>query len=151
MKTLHTAYRVTDLAASLGFYSALGYREVGRVGTGGEASLTMLKFPGERVVTLELVHRPAEGPVQVGTGFSHLVVQVDELAATIVALSERGCSPARSSSLPARRARGHRGSLTLTATGSSWCSGRPGIPTGSAPPTSPERAPAQTIEPAAAA
>ena len=25
MKTLHTAYRVTDLAASLGFYSALGY------------------------------------------------------------------------------------------------------------------------------
>ena len=93
MKTLHTAYRVTDLAASLGFYSALGYREVGRVGTGGDASLTMLKFPGEQVVTLELVHRPAEGPVQVGTGFSHLVVQVDELAATIVALSERGLQP----------------------------------------------------------
>ena len=34
MKTLHTAYRVTDLAASLGFYSALGYREAGRVGMG---------------------------------------------------------------------------------------------------------------------
>jgi lactoylglutathione lyase len=80
MKTLHTAYRVTNLAASLGFYSELGYREVGRVGTGDGASLTMLKFPGEQVVTLELVHRPADGPVQVGTGFSHLVVQVDELA-----------------------------------------------------------------------
>ena len=96
MKTLHTAYRVTDLAVSLGFYSALGYREVGRVGVEGEgegASLTMLKFPGEEVVTLELVHRPADGRVQVGTGFSHLVVQVDELAATIEALTQGGLQP----------------------------------------------------------
>jgi len=45
VKTLHTAYRVTDLAASLGFYSALGYREVGRVGMGEGGSLTMLKWP----------------------------------------------------------------------------------------------------------
>ena len=93
MKTLHTAYRVTDLAASLGFYTALGYEEVGRVPFGGGASLTMLKFPGEQVVTLELVHRPADGPVQVGTGFSHLVVQVAELATTIVALTQAGLRP----------------------------------------------------------
>jgi lactoylglutathione lyase len=45
VKTLHTAYWVTDLAVSLDFYAALGYREVGRVGMGDEASLTMLKFP----------------------------------------------------------------------------------------------------------
>ena len=93
MKTLHTAYRVTDLAVSLDFYSALGYREVGRVSMGEGASLTMLKFPGEQVVTLELVHRPADGPVQAGSGFSHLVVQVDELAATIEALSQEGLEP----------------------------------------------------------
>jgi hypothetical protein len=43
------------------------------------------------------VSRPADGPVQVDTGFSHLVVQVDELTATIEALSEGACSPARSS------------------------------------------------------
>ena len=93
VKTLHTAYRVTDLAASLDFYCALVYREVGRVGMGEGASLTMLKFPGEEVVTLELVHRPACGPVQVGTGFSHLVVQVDELAAAIEALRQGGLRP----------------------------------------------------------
>jgi lactoylglutathione lyase len=93
VKTLHTAYRVTDLAASLGFYAALGYREVGRVGMGGGASLTMLKFPGEQVVTLELVHRPADGEVQVGTGFSHLVVQVDELATIIEELRQAGLQP----------------------------------------------------------
>ena len=63
VKILHTAYRVTDLAASLDFYIALGYGEVGRVDIGDGASLTMLKFPGEEVVTLELVHRPASQPV----------------------------------------------------------------------------------------
>ena len=81
------------MAVSLSFYFALGHRKVGRIGVGEGASLTMLKFPGEEVVTLELVHRPADGPVQVGTGFSHLVVQVDGLAATIEALSQGGLHP----------------------------------------------------------
>jgi lactoylglutathione lyase len=53
----------------------------------------MLKFPGEEVVTLELAHRPSAGAVQIGTGFSHLVIQVDDLAATIAALSRRGLRP----------------------------------------------------------
>jgi lactoylglutathione lyase len=90
VKTLHTAYRVTDLAVSLDFYFALGYQEVGRISVGDGASLTVLKFPSEEVVTLELVHRPARGPVEVGTGFSHLVVQVDDLAAYAGVLSRRG-------------------------------------------------------------
>jgi lactoylglutathione lyase len=93
VKTLHTAYRVSDLGTSLGFYTRLGYHEVGRVDIGGGTSLTMLKFPGDDVVTLELVHRPADGPVEIGTGFSHLVVQVDDLAATIEALSQAGLRP----------------------------------------------------------
>jgi lactoylglutathione lyase len=90
MRTLHAAYRVTDLAASLGFYTALGYQQVGRVDIGDGASLTMLKFPGEEVVTLELVHRPSDGPVDIGTGFSHLPIQVDNLRLTIEALSRVG-------------------------------------------------------------
>jgi lactoylglutathione lyase len=93
VKTLHTAYRVTDLAVSLDFYLALGYQEVGRISLNDGATLAVLKFPDEDVVTLELVHRPADGPVQIGTGFSHLVVQVDELAATIEVLSQRGLQP----------------------------------------------------------
>ena len=90
MRTLHPAYRVTDLAASLDFYTELGYEQVGRVDVGGGASLTMLKFPAEEVVTLELVHRPADGPVDIGTGFSHLPIQVDNLRFTIEALSQAG-------------------------------------------------------------
>ncbi|TDD73878.1 VOC family protein [Actinomadura darangshiensis] len=93
MKTLHPAYRVTDLPASLGFYTTLGYEIVGSVDIGGGATLTMLKFPAEEIVSLELAHRPADGPVLLGTGFSHLPVQVDDLAATVAALSQAGLSP----------------------------------------------------------
>ena len=90
MRTLHTSYRVTDLDTSLEFYTVLGYERVGKVDLGQGASLTMLKFPGEDVVTLELAHRPADGPVDIGTGFSHLPIQVDDLAATIAVLTNAG-------------------------------------------------------------
>ena len=84
------SYRVTDLTASLEFYTALGYEQVGRVDVGNGGSLTMLKFPDEEIVTLELVHRPADGPVEIGTGFSHLPVQVDDLKTMIEALARAG-------------------------------------------------------------
>lgn len=87
------AYRVTDLGASLRFYMALGYEQVGRVDMGGGASLSMLKFPGEETVTLELVHRPADGPVDIGSGFSHVPIQVDNLGLAIEALRKHGLTP----------------------------------------------------------
>ena len=107
MKTLHTAYRVTDLAASLDFYTALGFVQVGRVDVADGLTLTMLKFPTEDVVTLELVYRPADGPVAIGNGFSHLVVQVDDLSTTIEALSQKGLGPG-----PAERPGGPDGPQT---------------------------------------
>jgi len=50
----------------------------------------MLKFPDEDVVTLEIVHRPAAGAVEMGSGFSHLVVQVDDIATSVDALTDAG-------------------------------------------------------------
>jgi lactoylglutathione lyase len=93
MKTLHTSYRVTDLAASLVFYRALGYQDIGRLDADNGASLTLLKFPEEDVATLEIVHRPADPSVDLGTGFTALVVQVDDLAATVDTLSRSGLKP----------------------------------------------------------
>lgn len=98
MRTLHVAYRVTDLATSLAFYEALGYRAVGRVDLTDGKSLTMLQFPGESVVGLELVHSPGDGPVVLGTGFSHLVVRVHDLEAAIVGLTRAGLQPTASQS-----------------------------------------------------
>jgi lactoylglutathione lyase len=93
MRTLHPAYRVSDLVVSLEFYAALGYEQVGRVDLGGGMTLTMLKFPDDEVVTLELAHRPSDGPVVIGRGFSHLAVQVDDLSATIEAVTNAGLRP----------------------------------------------------------
>jgi len=93
MKTLHPAYRVIDPIASLAFYMALGYVQVGRVDVGDGASLIMLKFPSEAMVTLELVYRPTDGPVDIGTGFSHLAVQVENLSATMKSLAQAGLKP----------------------------------------------------------
>jgi lactoylglutathione lyase len=75
------------------FYAALGYEQVGRVDLGDGVTLTMLKFADEEAVTVELVHRPADGPVVIGSGFSHLAVQVDNLSATLEAFEKAGLSP----------------------------------------------------------
>ena len=53
----------------------------------------ILKFPGESEVSLELVHRPADGRVDVGSGFDHLAIQVDTLAATLERLTDAGLAP----------------------------------------------------------
>lgn len=93
MKTLFVAYRVTDLDRSLDFYTTLGYVEVGRVAGADGGCLVILKFPDEPVATLELVHRPGDGHVDVGSGFDHLAIQVEMLAGTVEMLTEAGLEP----------------------------------------------------------
>lgn len=93
MKTLFVSYRVTDLHRSLAFYTALGYAELGRVQAGDAGHLVILSFPDEPAASLELVHRPGDEPVDVGTGFDHLAIQVDNLATTLDTLTEAGLKP----------------------------------------------------------
>ena len=92
MRTLHPAYRISDLATSLAFYAAIGFEQVGRVDLGDGVTLTMLKFPADEVVTLELVHRPPDGTVVIGTGLGHLAMQVDDLGDMIKAVTKAGLS-----------------------------------------------------------
>jgi lactoylglutathione lyase len=93
LKTLHFAYRVADLNRSLAFYSAMGYIEVGQVTGDDGGRLVFLKFPDDPAVAIELVYRRADGPVEVGNGFSHLAIQVDALAETLEMLIEAGLEP----------------------------------------------------------
>ncbi|MDI3405164.1 VOC family protein [Streptomyces cavernicola] len=93
MKTLFVSYRVSDLDRSLAFYTALGYVALGRVDIGEGNRLVLLAFPGEPAASLELVHRPMDGRVEVGSGFDHLAVQVDELAAALDRLTDAGLEP----------------------------------------------------------
>ena len=138
MKTLFVAYRVTDLGHSLDFYTTLGYVEVGSVAGDDGGRLAILKFPDEPVDTLELVHRPGDGRVDVSSGFDHFAIQVDTLAATLKRLTEAGLEPEPIRYPAGPTARRRRGSPIRTVTGSSWWSGRPDIPAASPQQTSPE-------------
>lgn len=89
MRTLHVGLRVADLQRSLAFYTSVGYEVLGQVPATPLGTLTMLKLPGDDFVALELVHDPDHRPVGPG-GLSHLVVQVEDLHATVARLAERG-------------------------------------------------------------
>jgi lactoylglutathione lyase len=86
---LHLGLRVTDLERSLAYYTALGYARLGHVPETGFGSLTMLKLPDDPFVSLELVHDPAR-PVKDVSAVNHLVIQVDDIDATIADLATRG-------------------------------------------------------------
>ena len=90
MRTLHFGLRVADLDRSLAFYTAVGYEVVGSVPETPLGDLTMLKLPGDEFVTIELVHDPTQGDVDVGTGLSHFVIKVESMDATIAELAARG-------------------------------------------------------------
>jgi lactoylglutathione lyase len=89
MRMLHVGLRVSDLEHSLAFYTALGYAELGGVPETEFGSLTMLQLPDDPFVSLELVHDP-ERPVEDVGAVNHLVVQVDDLDATIADLAAKG-------------------------------------------------------------
>lgn len=90
MRTLHVGLRVSDLERSLAFYSAVGYTVVGTVERTAFGSLSMLQLPGDHFVTIELVHDPARGKVDLGTGMNHLVIQVESLDTALADVAAKG-------------------------------------------------------------
>lgn len=92
MKTVLFALRVSELERSLAFYTAVGYINLGAVPFEDGSSLVWLRLPDEPSVSLELVHRPADGPVEVG-GFDHFAVEVESLVDTIGRLKAGGLQP----------------------------------------------------------
>jgi lactoylglutathione lyase len=91
MKTLLTAYRVLHLERSLDFYAKVGYVEIGRVAFEDGTIRVMLNLPGDgEAATLELVFDPKLDSIEVGNGFSHIAVQVNDLDAKLVEFAEKG-------------------------------------------------------------
>src|SRR3954452_4935316 len=91
MRTLHLGLRVAEPERSIAFYTSLGYEVLGAVPETDLGTLTMLKLPGDEFVTLELVHDPTATAGRIEPrGLSHLVVQVEDLHATVHQLRARG-------------------------------------------------------------
>jgi lactoylglutathione lyase len=95
---LHTMVRVTDPRQSRGFYEALGFRferdmEIVR---NGELEATNYFFGiGDQESVLELTFNRDGRTYDLGTGYGHIAVAVDDLAASLAELKEQGIDPDR--------------------------------------------------------
>jgi len=95
---LHTMVRVTDPDRSRAFYEALGMefkRELPIVRDGElEATNYFFAFPGQEE-ELELTFNHDGRTYDLGTGYGHIAVGVDDLAASLAELQEQGIEPER--------------------------------------------------------
>jgi len=97
MAFLHTCYRITDPDRSVAFYEALGFEKRRELPIRDEAVNYFLGIPGEERPELELTYNfeTPEGGYDVGTGYGHIALTVDDLDATLAALKEKGIEPER--------------------------------------------------------
>ena len=97
MTFIHTCYRVTDPERSVAFYEALGFEKRRELPIREEAVNYFLGIPGEDGPELELTYNfeTPDGGYDVGTGYGHIALTVDDLDATLAALSEEGIQPER--------------------------------------------------------
>jgi lactoylglutathione lyase len=95
---LHTMVRITDPERSRAFYEALGMelrRELPIVRDGQlEATNYFFGFPGQDE-ELELTFNHDGRSYELGTGYGHVAIGVDDLDATLSRLSGQGIEPER--------------------------------------------------------
>lgn len=95
---LHTMYRITDPERSRAFYEALGMefrRDMDIVRNGErEATNYFLGFPGQDE-ELELTFNHDGRRYEIGTGYGHIAIGVEDLDGTLARLREQGIEPER--------------------------------------------------------
>ena len=95
---LHTMYRITDPARSRAFYEALGLefrRDMDIVRDGQkEATNYFFGVPGEDA-ELELTLNHDGRSYDLGTGYGHIALAVDDLDGALAQLKEQGIEPER--------------------------------------------------------
>ena len=106
MELIHTCYRITDIDRSVAFYEALGFEERGRLPIGDEAVNVFMGLPGD-ADRLELTYNFGVDSYEIGTGYGHVAVTVDDLDATLERLAAaRASSPSGRRTRSAKVARG---------------------------------------------
>ncbi len=95
---LHTMVRITDPERSRAFYEALGFefeRDMDIV-RNGELEATNYFFGiGGRKAVLELTYNHDGRTYELGTGYGHIALVVDDMAATLAGLAGQGIEPER--------------------------------------------------------
>ena len=95
---LHTMVRITDPERSRAFYEALGFefrRDMDIVRNGErEATNYFFGMPGQEE-ELELTLNHDGRTYDLGTGYGHIAIGVDDLDGTLARLAEQGIEPER--------------------------------------------------------
>jgi lactoylglutathione lyase len=94
MELIHTCYRIGDIDRSVAFYVALGFEERRRMQIRDEAINVFMGLPGDGD-RLELTYNFGVDSYEIGTGYGHIAVSVDDIAATLERLQEQGIEPER--------------------------------------------------------
>lgn len=96
---LHTMVRITDPQRSRGFYEALGFRFAHDMDIvrNGELEATNYFFSlGDADNVLELTYNHDGRTYDLGTGYGHIAIGVDDLDATLATLrNDHGIEPER--------------------------------------------------------
>jgi lactoylglutathione lyase len=95
MELIHTCYRISDPERSIAFYGALGFEKRRELPIRDEAINYFLGVPGKPQPELELTYNfeTPEGGYEIGTGYGHIALTVDDLDATLAGLKEKGIEP----------------------------------------------------------
>ena len=95
---LHTMCRITDPDRSRAFYEALGFTFAGDfdIVRGGEVEATNYFFSlGDQQSVLELTYNHDGRSYELGTGYGHIAVAVEDLDGTLERLKQQGIEPER--------------------------------------------------------
>jgi lactoylglutathione lyase len=92
MELLHTCYRIGDIDRSVAFYETLGFEELMRMPIRDEAINVFMGLPGDGA-RLELTYNFGVTEYELGTGYNHIAVTVDDLDAKLAALAAAGIEP----------------------------------------------------------
>jgi lactoylglutathione lyase len=91
-KYVHTCIRVRDPEASVRYYRALGFEPRGRLNFETAYNLYM-GLPGDGDVLELTVNVGQEEPYDLGTGYNHVALSVDDIHATLAQLAPLGVEP----------------------------------------------------------
>jgi lactoylglutathione lyase len=94
MELIHTCYRITDPDRSVAFYEALGFEKRRELPIRDEAINIFMGLPGDDD-RLELTYNFGVDSYELGTGYGHIALIVDDLDGTLEQLAGQGIEPER--------------------------------------------------------
>jgi lactoylglutathione lyase len=95
VELIHTCYRITDPERSVAFYEALGLEKRRELPIRDEAVNYFLGVPGQDLPELELTYNFGVDSYELGSGYGHVALTVEDLDGTLERLAAQGIEPER--------------------------------------------------------